>query len=75
MGSPENPGCFKFKYITNTKQVKQKIKIVLYVSYEASEDPHVGVEPMRNIQNNFNILFNMFHICNTFEFKVTQIFR
>ena len=26
-------------------------------------------------QNNFIILFNLFSIYNTFEFKVTQIFR
>ena len=34
MGSQETPSHFKFKCITNTKQVKQHNKIVLYVSFD-----------------------------------------
>ena len=34
MGSPENPSHFKFKCITNRKQVKQIKKIVLLVTFD-----------------------------------------
>ena len=34
MGSPENLSCFKFKCITNRKQVKQNIKIGLPVTLD-----------------------------------------